>query len=263
MKVSIIIPAYNEEKRIGKTLEEYGKFFQQKLKQKKLKDFRIIVVINNTTDRTEEIVKGWKKKFKQIEYLNFKEGGKGFAIIEGFKYALKKGDELIGFVDADMATSPESFYDLIENVGDYDGIIASRYIGGAVVNPRQSWQRVFVSRIFNTMIRSLFFIKYRDTQCGAKLFKREVVEIVLPEIGITQWAFDVDLLYQLERKNKKIKEFPTVWADKEYSKINFMKAGPRMGLAIIRLRLIYSPFEKLLVPVKFIAGWGDRLINRK
>ena len=94
-KLSVVIPAYNEEKRIHRTLDSYAKFFS-----KKVKDFEIIVVLNNCNDNTLKIVKNFKNK--KIKYLNFKEAiGKGGAILEGFKVA--KGD-LIGFVDADMAT---------------------------------------------------------------------------------------------------------------------------------------------------------------
>jgi len=261
MKLAIIIPAYNEEKRIGVTLDEYGKFFK-KLKKDKLLKFEIIVVINNTKDRTEEIVKEYSKKHNEIKYLNFKQGGKGFAIMEGFKEALKSDFYLIGFVDADLATKPEAFYDLIINLGDYDSIIASRYIPGARVYPKQSVQRIIASRIFNFLIRILFLMPFADTQCGAKLFKRKVVENVTNKLGLTQWAFDVELLYLTRKAGFKIKEFPTTWSDKEYSKINFTKAGPRMALSIIRLRLINSIFEPILRPLKMIAKFGDGLINK-
>jgi glycosyltransferase involved in cell wall biosynthesis len=254
MKVAIIIPAYNEEKRIGRTLEEYGKYFKNQ-------DVEILVVINNTTDKTEEIVRIVANKYKKIKYLNFKQGGKGFAIIKGFKEALKKDFDLIGLVDADMATSPREFFKLIENIGDCDGLIASRYIKGAVVKPKQSLARIVVSRIFNFLIRFLFFMHYTDTQCGAKLFKRHAIEKVTDKIGMTHWAFDVELLYILRKYNFNVKEFPTVWADKEYSKLNFIHAGPRMALSVIRLRLIESSFERLLRPMKLIAKLGDWLIN--
>lgn len=261
-KLAIIIPAYNEEKRIAGTLEEYGKFFTNLKKTKKL-DSEILIVINNTTDKTEEIVKKYKKKYKIIKYINLRPGGKGFAITEGFKQALKdKRNTLIGFVDADMATKPDSFYDLVKNISSFDGIIASRYVKGAVVKPRQTIARVFVSRIFNFLIRSLFLMPFADTQCGAKLFKRKVIGEIVNRLGITKWAFDVDLLYQVSKTGYKIREYPTVWADKEYSKINFMKAGPRMALSIIRLRAIDSPFEPLLRSLKIIAKFGDWLINK-
>src|SRR4030042_4771373 len=162
MKAAIIMPAYNEERRIGRTLEDYGKFFSD-LKKNNILDSEIIVVINNTTDRTEEIVRECSKKYRLIKYLNLKRGGKGFAIIEGFKEALKNKFDLIGFVDADMSTSPKAFYDLIKNIGSYEGIIASRYIAGAVVKPEPTIQRRAVSRIFNYLISLILFLNYQDT----------------------------------------------------------------------------------------------------
>lgn len=255
MKTIIIIPAYNEEKRIERTLDEYGKFFKNK-------NTEILVVINNTTDNTEKIVKKYREKYNFIRYLNFRQVGKGFAIIEGFKEALKKDFDLIGFVDADMATPPEAYFDLVKNINGYNGIIASRYVKGAIVKPKQSISRIVVSRIFNFLIRVLFLMPYKDTQCGAKLFKKYAIKRVINKIDMTQWAFDIELLYLLRKEKCEIKEHPTFWADKEYSKINFMKAGPRMVLSIIRLRLINSLFEPLLRPLKFIAEIGDSLINK-
>src|SRR3989338_6507927 len=245
-KLSIIIPAYNEEKRIGGTLEEYGKFFTRLKKTNKL-DSEILIVINNTQDRTEEIVKKYQKKYKIIKSLNLKQGGKGFAIIEGFKKVLKNPEDgLIGFFYADIATSPEAFYNLVKNINGFDGIIASRYISGAKVNPRQTWKRIFVSRIFNFLIRALFLMNYRDTQCGAKVFKHNVLQKVIEKLTVTKYAFDVDLLYHLEKKGFKIKEFPTVWSDRKYSKVNFLKAGPFMALGVIRIRIFNSPFKKFV-----------------
>ena len=239
-KITIIIPAYNEEKRIAETLEEYGKFFTN-LKKNKMFDSEILIVINNTNDRTEEIVRKYQKKYHIIKYLNFKKGGKGFAITEGFKQALKdKKNSLIGFVDADMATKPNAFYDLIINIANYDGIIASRYIPDSKVYPKQNFNRILVSRVFNFLIRCLFLMNYVDTQCGAKIFRREALEKVISSLGITRWAYDVDLLYQMKRNNFQIKEFPTVWSDKAYSKINLKKSGTGMVLGVIRLKLLYS-----------------------
>ena len=78
--ISIIIPAHNEEKRIKETLEAYCSFFNE-LKQKNILNSEIIIVINNTTDKTEEIVKKYSNRYKEIKYLNFKQGGKGFALL--------------------------------------------------------------------------------------------------------------------------------------------------------------------------------------
>ena len=241
-KVSIIIPAYNEEKRIGNTLEKYGEFFKLLKKQKKL-DFEIIIVINNTKDKTEEVVKTYQKKYKEIRYLNLKPGGKGFAIIEGFKDALTRKNDLIGFVDADNATGPEAYYDLIKNIKNYDGIIASRYAKGSIVTPKQTLLRIIESRIFNLLVRSVLMIPYRDTQCGAKLFKRKAIELSVSKLKLSKWAFDIDLLYAMNKDNFRIKEHATNWSDKTGSHVNVVKTGPMMALAVIRLRILDSIFK--------------------
>lgn len=243
--VSIVIPAYNEEKRIGKTLDVFGEFFEKIRRDGKI-EYELLVVINNTKDRTEEIVKENQRNNSRIRYLNFKRGGKGFAVIEGFKDALKRKNDLIGFVDADLATSPKEFYRLIEHIGNYDGIIASRYVAGAVIKPKPSLQRLLAKKAFNILVRFLLLIPYRDTQCGAKVFKRRTVQEFVNSITMSQWAFDVDLLYTARKKSFKIREFPTMWADKEYSKINFWRAGPGMAIGVVRLRILNSPYKGLL-----------------
>ncbi len=254
-KLCIIIPAYNEERRIGNTLKEYGKFFKNLKKNKKL-DFEILVVINNTTDNTEKIVLEHKKKCREIRILNFKRGGKGFAVREGFKDSLERENNLIGFVDSDMSTRPEDFYDLVKKIENYGGAIASRYIKGAKVFPKQGFKRIFFSRVYNLFIRGLLWLHYKDTQCGAKLFTRKAIKKILQDLKFSRWAFDIDILYAMKKNKLKVKEIPTIWSDKDYSVINFGKAGPRMVFAMIRLRLLNSFFrdftriyDKLIVKI--------------
>jgi len=250
MKVAIVMPAYNEEARIGKTLEAYEKFFRKKKKEKLYAE--VVVVINNTTDRTEEIVKRAGKKNKQIRYLNFKQGGKGFAIVEGFKDALSRDFDLIGFVDADLATPPEAFYDLIKKINGNDGIIGSRWLKESKVKTKQGILRIITSRGFNLLVRSILFLPYKDTQCGAKLFKRKVLESIIDEIGVSKWAFDIDLLLRIRKKGFKIIEIPTIWEDKRGSKLSLAIVPLQMFSAIIRLRLLFSP-------LKFVVKIYDKL----
>jgi len=244
-RLSIVIPAYNEERRIGATLEAYSSFFEGLRNEKKL-DYEILVVINGTTDRTEEIVREFCASNKRIRYLNFRQGGKGFAVIEGFKDALKRDNDLIGFVDADMATLPEDFYELVKKIRGWPGAIASRYVRGAIIDPKPTFQRLIAKRVFNMWIRAWLFLPYRDTQCGAKVFRRDIVEIFLPELKMSGWAFDVDILYCLKRKGIKLLEIPTNWSDRGYATINFWQAGPKMTLAVLRLRLLNSHFKDLV-----------------
>src|SRR3989344_4932373 len=248
MKLSIVIPAYNEEKRIGQTLKDYASFFN------KIKiSYEIIVVLNGCRDNTLGVVKDVSKKNKFIRYVDIKEAiGKGGAIIEGFNTA--RGD-LIGFVDADGSTSPESFNDLIEKIEYYDGIIASRWIRGAKISYKQPFLKRVGSRGFNFLVRLLFNLRFKDTQCGAKLFKKQVIKEIVGELGITKWAFDINLIYSVKRKGYRIKEIPTEWSAAPASHFNLFKAAPEMFLGLIRLRLMYSPFL-------FIVKVYDKLPRR-
>ena len=241
-KLSIIIPAHNEEKRIGRTLKSYLDYFKNK-------NLEIVVVVNNCNDDTLKIV----KNFKKVKYLDFKEAiGKGGAIIEGFKIA--KGN-LIGFIDADMATSPDSFYDLVKNIKDYDGVIASRWMKESKIKVKQPFLKRIGSRGFNFLVRILFNLKFKDTQCGAKLFKKTLIKDIIKELKITKWAFDVNLLYSAKRKKYKITEFPTTWNAVKASHFSLFKAIPEMFLGLIRLRLIYSKFKFIVKMYDSLPGW--------
>lgn len=249
MRYSIIIPAYNEEKRIGPTLEDYCEFFYGKI------DYQILVVINGTSDNTEGVVKQYQKKYAQIKYLNFERGGKGFAIIEGFKDSLKNDFDFIGYADADGATPPESFYDLVKKIPFYDGVIASRWRKDSYIKTKQTLLRKITSQGFNFLTRSILFLPYSDTQCGAKIFNRKALESVVGGLGITKWAFDIDLLCRLKSRKFRVIEIPTIWEDKKESKLNLTKVPFQMFASIIRLRLIYSPFS-------FIVKIYDKLPKR-
>ncbi|MBI2630416.1 glycosyltransferase [Candidatus Pacearchaeota archaeon] len=242
-KISIVIPAHNEEHRISPTLEAYLKYFKD-LKKKKIIDFEIVVVLNACKDNTRKVVE--KYKCKELIILEFERGGKGFAVIEGFKDAFKRNSDYIGFVDADMATPPDSFYDLARNIEDVEGVIPNRRDKNSKIIADWDLKRKIISRGFNLIVRTLFLLPHRDTQCGAKLFKREILEKVVPKLGSSEWSFDVDLLFYMRRENARIKSIPTVWEDKKGSRINLRGAPVKMFSSIVRLRLIHSPFRFLV-----------------
>lgn len=249
VKVSVVIPAHNEEKRIGNMLENYISYFNR-LKNEKILDFELIVVLNACKDNTLKLVK--KYNLDELKILNFKRGGKGFAIVEGFKEALRRNSELIGFVDADMSTPPNAFYGLIKHIGNYGGIIANRWDDRSDVKPKQNLQRRILSRGYNFLIRTLFLFDYKDTQCGAKLFKRELIEKIYSEIGASEWGFDVNLLFYAKKEKARIKSIPTMWHDREGSSVNLKRTPITMFLSAVRLRLIHSPFRFIVRAYKIL-----------
>jgi|SRR3989339_653001 len=253
-RLCIVIPAYNEEKRIARTLEVYSSFFDR-IKNKDL-DYTLFVIINNTQDRTAEIVKSFANKNKHIKFVNLIKGGKGFAVMEGFKIAFKdkKNFDLIGFVDADLATPPEAFYDLVRNIKNYDGAIANRHIPSAIIEPKPSSLRKLASLGFISVVRALFFMPFSDTQCGAKLFKRKAIQELIQHQVQSNWAFDVNILYILHKKGFRIKEIPAHWRDIKDSKLKVGKVSIQMFLAVLQLRIINSSFRRILRPLKIFIS---------
>jgi glycosyltransferase involved in cell wall biosynthesis len=237
VRLSIIIPAHNEEQRLPPVLKLYDRYFGEKYGS----DVEIIVVVNYSFDNTLTVTESFAATHPVVSVINEpRKVGKGGAVLMGLRRA--RG-ELIGFVDADGATSPEAFDDLVEHIGDAGCIIASRWLKESVVEPRQPLSRQVMSRCFNLFVRIMFGLKITDTQCGAKVFRKKAVEAILDRLGLTNWAFDVDMLFQTKRAGFSIREVPTVWNDKAGSKIRYVSSSLDMVMALVRLRLIYSPFK--------------------
>ena len=146
-------------------------------------------------------------------------------------------------MDADNATPPDAFQDLVEHIGDAAAIIASRWRKESKVSPRQPASAPGRLPPIQRDGPGALQLKISDTQCGAKLMKREAVQKVMPHLGETRWAFDVDLLFQLRRAGCRIIEWPTTWRDVGGSRLRIVRVSTEMFLAICRLRLLYSPFR--------------------
>lgn len=246
----ILIPAYNEELRIEPVLREYGDFFAKNYSG----PFQLIVVLNGCTDNTLSVVQKVSSEFPSISALEFKEPiGKGGALIEGLKLA--KQSDLIGYVDADGATPPRAFLDLVKRIGTADCIIGSRWLPGALIHQSQKSQRQFASRVFHKIVQMLFGMNIRDTQCGAKAMKTAAAQKVHDRLSIADMAFDINLLYSLKHAGFKIVEVPTEWTDKAGSKVALGRSSLTMFLSVVRVRLIYSPFYRWLRPLRPLEGW--------
>ena len=245
-----LIPAYNEEARIEPVLRAYARFFAANYAG----PFQLVVVLNGCKDNTLGVVQRVAKEFPSISWLDFPAPiGKGGALIEGLKLAGKA--DLIGYVDADGATPPQAYLDLVKKIGAADCVIGSRWLPGAVIHQSQTGNRQFASRVFHFIVQTLFWMDIRDTQCGAKVMKREVAEKVHPSLRIADMAFDINLLYSIRRAGFKILEVPTEWTDQVGSKVALGRSSLTMFLSVVRVRLIYSPFYQLLRPLRPLEAW--------
>jgi dolichol-phosphate mannosyltransferase len=252
----LLIPAYNEEDRIGPVLREYATAFRQAFAGW----FKIVVVLNGCRDNTLGVVLAAAQDFPEIEYLDIAAPiGKGGALIEGLKLAPQA--DLIGYVDADGATAPRAFLDLVERAQEADCVIASRWLPGAILHQEQTHKRQFASRVFHMIVQALFWMNIRDTQCGAKVMRRKAVERIHPYLRIADMAFDINLLFSLKRAGFTILEVPTEWTDKIGSKVVLGRTSLTMFLSTVRVRLIYSPFYKWLRPLRPLEGWIYRKLR--
>jgi len=215
--ITIVIPAHNEEKRLAPTVDAYARAFPK---------HDILIVPNGCTDSTEAIAKKLAKKYSCVRVWATDKAGKGLAVREGFARA--KGD-LVGFVDADLAIEPKEFAKLLEFAGEADVVIASRWVRGARMTELEPLQTRIAGRIFNLLVRIAFALPVRDTQCGAKIFRTQLVRQILPRCFINKMAFDVELLWRAKRQGAIIKEVPITWHhNAQDSHTGIMKTGLKM-----------------------------------
>ena len=253
----LLIPAYNEERRIEPVLRDYARYFKEHYHGK----FQLVVVLNGCTDGTLGVVQRVGADYPAVSALEFPEAiGKGGALIEGLKLAPLA--DLIGYVDADGATPPHAFHELVKHISGVDCVIGSRWLPGAVLHVEQSGQRRFASRVFHLIVQALFWMNIRDTQCGAKVMRREAVEKVHSSLRIADMAFDINLLYSLKRAGYRILEVPTEWTDKIGTKVTLFGTSLVMFLSVVRIWLIYSPrLYRWLRPLRPLEGWVYRKLR--
>jgi len=234
---SIIIPAHNEEQRISATLRDYAEKFS---------DGEILVVLNGCTDNTAAIVANMQMQHPNISQIDISAAvGKGGAVRAGF---LAARAPLIGFADADGATSAGEMRRLFALSEDVDGIIGSRWAKDARIESKQPLMRRFASRVFNRIVRILFGLPFHDTQCGAKVFKADVLRGVIAHIETSNMAFDVDLLFACKNIGAVIKEVPTTWSDVPGTQVRLAATSAKMLAALVRLRIRHS-FLRVIVPL--------------
>jgi glycosyltransferase involved in cell wall biosynthesis len=247
----LLIPAYNEERRIEPVLRDYAVYFERSWPGK----FQLVVVLNGCRDNTLQVVQKVAREHPAVQSLEFPQAiGKGGALIEGLKLAPRA--DIIGYVDADGATAPAALHDLIRHIDQADCVIGSRWLPQSILHVEQTGQRRLASRVFHLIVEALFHLHIKDTQCGAKIIRRQAAEKVHPSLRIADMAFDINLLYSLKREGFKVLEVPTEWTDKVGSKVTLGPTSLVMFLSVVRLRIMYFPtLYRWLSPLRPLEGW--------
>ena len=225
--LSVVIPAWNEEARIGSTLEAIAGYLDA-LRE----DYEVLVVDDGSSDGTGRVVEA--AGGRRVRLLRLPENrGKGAAVRAGV--LASRGDEIL-FSDADLATPIGELPKLRAALArGCDIAIGSRALAGSEVQVRQHPLRQEMGRTFNRLVRVLVLEGFRDTQCGFKLFRGEVGRELFARATLDGFAFDVEILL-LARSRYKVAEVPVVWRHVEQSKVSPGRDAARMLWDVVKLR---------------------------
>jgi glycosyltransferase involved in cell wall biosynthesis len=244
---SIVIPCYNEEK--GISISEYSNFLDNN------PEAFICFVNDGSTDNTLKVLNVLKEKHPtQIHILSLeKNSGKAEAVRAGINYCNQNSNhQYIGYLDADLATTLEEFIELRNHLrGEIIFSFGSRIrkIGSTIERENS---RFLIGRVVATFISNILDIKVYDTQCGSKLFTREISEELFQKEFISKWLFDVEIFYRMihiygrEKAIKKMQEIPLkLWVEKGDSKVKFTY-GFKLWFDLFKISREYKKIAKNL-----------------
>ena len=227
--ISLIIPAYNEENRLPRALEQVFAFLE-----KESFAFEVVVVENGSTDRTFEIANKFAANKPNLIVIHEEAKGKGNAVRRG---VLAARGEYRFICDTDLSMPIEEILKFFPpQLNDFDVAIGSREAAGAVRYDEPPY-RHWGGRLVNLLIRILVLPGFKDTQCGFKCFRAAATKQLFEQQTLTGWSFDIELLFLARRKKLRIKEVPINWYFDADSKVNAIRDALRMISDIFRIHL--------------------------
>jgi glycosyltransferase involved in cell wall biosynthesis len=227
---SFIVPAYNESSRIRPTLDEMLRYTAEQNW-----DAEILVVDDGSRDDTADVIREYAAAHSQIRLLqNPGNRGKGFSVRNGMLHA--RGDVCL-FTDADLSSpiaEAQKLFDAIR--GGADVAIGSRWLRAELQTERQPLYRQAFGRIFNLVLRLFLGLRFKDTQCGFKVFRREAAQHIFPLQRIERWGFDPEILYIARRMGFEVAEVPVLWAHSEGTRLHPFRDGMKMFVDVLHIR---------------------------
>jgi dolichyl-phosphate beta-glucosyltransferase len=230
VQYSIIIPAYNESRRIVATLNRVLSYLAEQGW-----DAELIVVNDGSRDDTADIVRRFAERNPMMRLLeNPGNKGKGYSVRHGM---LSAQGEMLLFSDADLSSPIEEAAKLFHAIGaGADIAIGSRWLKPELQSERQSLHRQLFGRIYNLLLRVILGLQFKDTQCGFKAFSRRAARSIFPLQKIERWGFDPELIFLARKQGLKVVEVPVRWGHDEKTTLSPLRDGLRMFIEILRIR---------------------------
>ena len=230
MTYSLIIPAYNESKRIRPTLDRILQHIEEQNW-----DAEVLVVNDGSQDNTSEIVKEYGRAHPGVQLVeNGRNRGKGFSVRNGMLHA--RGDICL-LSDADLSSPITESQKLFDAIGQgADIAIGSRWLRAELQTERQPLYRQAFGRMFNLLLRIVLGLNFKDTQCGFKAFRRAAAQQIFSLQKIERWGFDPEILFLARQFGFRVVEVPVSWAHSAGTRLHPFRDGFLMGIEILRVR---------------------------
>jgi dolichyl-phosphate beta-glucosyltransferase len=216
LSITIIIPAYNEEKRLLSSMQRIIEYCTSQNW-----DYEVVIVEDGSTDRTLNVIHDLISKDNRIKLISNKERlGKGRAIKHGVFTAEKK---YVSYMDADLSADPSELERLLPFIGEFDIVVGSRILRGELPPIYRPFIRSFLSHCYSKLFRTMFrTVSVYDPQCGLKLFKCHPAHTLFSQTETDGFAFDCEVLVKASKLGLTIKEVPIIWKHSYGSKVSLL-----------------------------------------
>lgn len=229
IELSIVVPSFNEEKRLPATLERIARYIRASGRSTE-----VIVVDDGSTDRTCEVAESFGGTIEHLRVVsNGRNRGKGYSVKHG---SMEARGEIALFTDADLSAPIEEADKLLAKMAEYDVAIGSRAMNRDLIEVHESRLREFAGIVFNRIVRIVLRLPFVDTQCGFKAFRREKCKILFEQQTIERFGFDPELLYLARHHGLKTAEVAVRWAHSPATKINMWRDSVQMFLDVLIIR---------------------------
>jgi dolichyl-phosphate beta-glucosyltransferase len=232
ISISVVIPAYNEEKRLPTSLGSILDYFAAK----HCESWEVLVVNDGSRDATAAVARDFQASHPGVRVLeNPGNRGKGYSVRHGM---LEAQGEWVLFTDSDLSAPIEELDKLLQVAREQKAsvVIGSRAVDRKLIEVHQSWFRETAGRIFNLFMRGITGLPFSDTQCGFKLFERKAAQEVFRRQQIERWGFDAEVLFIARKLGYKMVEIPVRWSHADGTKVSMFRDSVNMFADLFRIR---------------------------